>query len=56
MLFEEEPEDKFLRWLGIVLAVAAALWLGSYLVRSAQNAADAQALQQAIDRLPQPPK
>lgn len=53
-MFEEEADTKFLRYVGIVIAAAAALWIGSYIIRSAQNKADEKALQEAIEALPKP--
>lgn len=53
-MFEDEADSKFLRYAGIAIAAAAALWVGSYIIRSAQNKADEKALQEAIEALPTP--
>lgn len=54
-MFEEDAESKFFRYAGLTVAIAAALWLGSYIIRSAQNHADKAAMDEAIKALPMPP-
>lgn len=54
-MFEEDAESKFFRYAGIAIAVAAALWIGSYIIRNAQNTADQAAIEDAIKALPKPP-
>lgn len=39
-MFDDSQESKLARYLGIAVLAAAALWIGTYIVRSAQNAAD----------------
>ncbi len=53
-MFEEDNESKFLRYALIAIGGSAALWLGCYVIRSAQNTADMKALDEALRKLPKP--
>lgn len=39
----KDDETRFVKYVGIALLAAAALWVGAYIVRSAQNQADIRA-------------
>jgi hypothetical protein len=50
-MFEEDEETKVTRYVGIALLAAGALWVGTYIVRSAQNAADERSARKLFKEL-----